>query len=139
MINLNLHKVTETAGDDSSLVECLCISTQHKKKHMLEKKIQAFKANDPLIIQKKKGSTSWKQGSIILHTQCCSMFDLLTTSKRSHVAAFTKHSRAAPRLIYQSISGSEGQKSEMLTRPPRDSDVYSVSILLLQSFYYEKS
>lgn len=54
MINLNLHKVTETAGDDSSLVECLCISTQHKKKHMLEKKIQAFKANDPLIIQKKK-------------------------------------------------------------------------------------
>ena len=54
MINMNLHKVTETVGDDSSLVECLCISTQHKKKHMLEKKIQAFKANDPLTIPKKK-------------------------------------------------------------------------------------
>lgn len=43
MINLNLHKVTETAGDDSSLVECLCISTQHKKKHMLQKKYKPSK------------------------------------------------------------------------------------------------
>ena len=77
MINLNLHKVTETAGDDSSLVECLCISTQHKKKHMLEKKIQAFKANDPLIIQKKKKDPpagSREASSFTLSAVQCSIF-----------------------------------------------------------------
>ena len=119
---MNLHKVTETAGDDSSLVECLCISTQHKKKHMLEKKIQAFKANDPLTIPKKKGSTSWQVGK-----HHCSHSVLFSVRSSDHFQreAFIKHSRAAPQLIYQSISGSESQKSEILTRPPRDSDVYS--------------
>lgn len=53
MIDLTMHKVIETAGEETYLVGCFCISIQHKKRHVpgKYKSTKKKKKKDPLTIQ----------------------------------------------------------------------------------------
>lgn len=46
-----MHKVIETAGEESCLIGCFCISIQHKKRHVPGKYKSTKKKKDPLTIQ----------------------------------------------------------------------------------------